>query len=99
MNSGNREELVSAAAAWWGWDTRLNAGLYPEDMGSAVMKCLLAEVGRVKWRGGSAEGRLHSGLGEMRRGCCTLALTLSLLLQQKQFHAPPHIHTNSHTHA
>lgn len=52
MNSGNREELVSAAAAWWGWDTRLNAGLYPEDMGSAVMKCLLAEVGRVKWRGG-----------------------------------------------
>lgn len=37
--------------------------------------------------------------GRCGRGCCTLALTLSLLLQQKQFHAPPHIHTNSHTHA
>lgn len=89
MNSGNGEEPLSAAAARWGWDTRLKAGLYPEDMGSAIMKRLLAEV----WRGSSAEGRLHSGLGEMREG---------LLHPGSDFVSPPATKTvpcpSSHTH-
>lgn len=75
------------------------SGVYPKGMGSAIRKWLLAEVGWVEWRTGSAEGAAQRPGGDEGGAAAPGSLTLSVLPPQGQVHAPAHIHTNSHTHA